>query len=914
MHAESTDDARETNSFLRLLLRHPLLAGGPPLPDPAAPDYQQQLGPALLTLHSLIHHLPSLPAISQWSLPQHVEHLMKTHEHRGIRLVAWRIVRAWLGLFAGTGERLKRKWVWQLPDDLSEEAIEDLPAAPWTPYPEHLVAEYTERFGPDSASPRDADDLVPSGFSEEVVAPEGEEKTCRLVEGGLEVLVRQRGADPWILHSLENARMQDAQARLEHYLADFEIGSASLLDQPEIGRTVVSVSSVLAFREGLIPSLASPSAAAPSSTLSLSHAAAPAASPVNTAPEVFVETASHANLLRALASNVIHRKPTLVTGTASSGKQSAVLHLWDLFHAGGADGRPTREAKRRGLVVINMADRSLDSKSLLGSLSSAPSSSSSSTSTAGAGQFTFVEGPLTRAVRQGRWTLLLNIDQAAPELLSVIKVVAERMHTAASVRREQSLAYGGIGAEEQDGGVGVRVGGGEGRWVKAAEGFMLFATRSLPPSSLLDSAAPPPANFFASHFFSEAILAPLSGEEVGQIVQGRYGAQLGRVDGLAALLVSAWEAVREAAHRAKDAAGGASGGTKREVGVRDLLRWCRRVAHLLPNGMSLPSLAANPTLQEEVFVEARDVFLGSLILPPPVVAVAPTAAATVDNESAEAGPSAVLPRDRFSIIARSLASSLGLSDERAEWALRRRVPDLVLPTIDTSSGLAPSSSGLSHSVKVGRVSLPYSAPSKRTSSSRPYALTKPSLLLLEKLAVCLSLSEPVLLVGETGTGKTAAVGYLAELMGKRLTALNLSNQTEAGDLVGGFRPIDEVEEARSEFALVWSTFCETIAAMLTTLPRAQERPRNSSIALSSCSVLHFPSPAMPTSSPLSARRSTRSATIASSTLSGKRTRWPRLASSRLPTRLPKTLPSKRSARGARWTAPRPNSSSDGRTS
>jgi hypothetical protein len=33
------------------------------------------------------------------------------------------------------------------------------------------------------------------------------------------------------------------------------------------------------------------SAAAPSSTLSLSHAAAPAASPVNTTPEVFVETA-----------------------------------------------------------------------------------------------------------------------------------------------------------------------------------------------------------------------------------------------------------------------------------------------------------------------------------------------------------------------------------------------------------------------------------------------------------------------------------------------------------------------------------------------------------------------------------------------------------------------------------------------
>ena len=52
--------------------------------------------------------------------------------------------------------------------------------------------------------------------------------------------------------------------------------------------------------------------------------------------------------------------------------------------------------------------------------------------------------------------------------------------------------------------------------------------------------------------------------------------------------------------------------------------------------------------------------------------------------------------------------------------------------------------------------------------------------------------------GPPGTGKTTAVGHLADKMGKRLTALNLSNQTEAGDLIGGFRPIDEAEETRSE--------------------------------------------------------------------------------------------------------------------
>ncbi|GAA6026009.1 hypothetical protein JCM8202_000005 [Rhodotorula sphaerocarpa] len=788
---------------LRLLLRHPLLAAGPPLPDSTATDYDAQLAPLLLSLHSLIHHVPSLPAISQWPLPEQVERLMKEHPHRGTRLVAWRILRAWLGLFAGTGEKLKRKWVWQLPDTLSTEEVEDLPLAPPIPYPEHLVAEYSEEFGPDEASPGDAEDLIPTGFSDELVATDA---SSRLVDGGLKVLVRQRGADPWILHSLETSRMRDERAHLAAQELQHPAPGQSL-EAHELGRTIVAVAGVLSFREGLIASSAVPKTSGSSSTMSLSHAAAPASSPVTVTPEAFVETAAHTSLLRSLAEQVAQREPTLVTGTSSSGKQSTVVHLWDLVHAGVGTTRPTREAKRRGLVVINMADRSLDSKSLLGSLSSAPSSESASTSTAGAGQFTFVEGPLTRAVRQGRWTLLLNIDQAAPELLTVIKVVAERMHTAAHSRRAHSLAYGGIGAEEQDGGVGVRVGGGEGRWVKAAEGFMLFATRSVPAASLTDVKSPPPPTFFASHFFAEAILAPLSSVEVGQIVQGRYGPQLDRVEGLAALLVSAWEGVREAAFRAKDSAG-AQGGTKRDVGVRDLLRWCRRVAHLIPAGLQLASLGANPTLQEEVFVEARDVFLGSLLLPAAVEPAVETGSSAV----AEAGPSTPRARDRFSVIARSLATSLGLSDERAEWALRRRVPDLVLPTIDTSSGLAPSAATARHAVKVGRVSLPYSAPTKRTSSSRPYALTKPSLLLLEKLAVCLSLSEPVLLVGETGTGKTAAVGYLAELMGRRLTALNLSNQTEAGDLVGGFRPIDEAEEARRSAAELVNRFVELFGA------------------------------------------------------------------------------------------------------
>ncbi|BGP25033.1 midasin [Rhodotorula toruloides] len=792
---------QEAFPFLRLLFRHPLLVRGPPLPPPSSPNYDSALVTSLLTLHSLIHHLPSLPAFSGWCLPIHIEQLMKRHPHRGIRLVAWRILRAWLGLFATTGERLKRQWVWRLEpaDVVDEEKAALMPLAPPVPYPAEVAAEYTEIFGPDQASQDDADDLLPFGWGAELV----ESGQSRLVDGGLEVLVRNRGVDPWVLPFLEDTRAKEEQHRAD--LLSKKIASSAsqghgigAIEGAELGKTVVLVSNTIAFREGLVPSLTR-APAPPSTTLSLTNAAAPAASPTTTAPEPFVTTPAHSALLAQLADSLKRRVPTLITGTPSCGKQSAISHLWNLVHASlSASDAVTAEAKRRGLVVINMADRSLDSKSLLGSLSSAPSSSSGS-NLCGVGHFTFVEGPFTRAVRQGRWTLLLNIDQAAPELLSVVKVVAERMSTSASVLKSDGRMYGGIGAEEQDGGVGLRIGGGEGRWVKAGEGFMLFATRSVSASSLVTT--PPPATFFASHFFEEAVLSPLNSNEVAQIVQGRYGASLDRVTGLARVLVDAWECVREAVRDVKDTSGG---GTKREIGVRDLLRWCRRVAALLPASMNLAALEANPTLQEEVFVEARDVFLGSLVAPP-------ASTATITDPSTS---TAHLPRDRFSVIARSLASSLGLSDERADWALKRRVPDVVLPTIDTSSGLDPSTSSSAHSVKIGRVSLPYAAgaASKRTASSRPYALTKPSLLLLEKLAVCLSLSEPVLLVGETGTGKTAAIGYLAELMGKRLTALNLSNQTEAGDLVGGFRPIDEAEEARRTASELVNRFVELFGA------------------------------------------------------------------------------------------------------
>lgn len=55
--------------------------------------------------------------------------------------------------------------------------------------------------------------------------------------------------------------------------------------------------------------------------------------------------------------------------------------------------------------------------------------------------------------------------------------------------------------------------------------------------------------------------------------------------------------------------------------------------------------------------------------------------------------------------------------------------------------------------------------------SRQFVNIRSSLCALEKIACSVRHNEPVLLVGETGTGKTTLVQNLATMLGQRLTVL-----------------------------------------------------------------------------------------------------------------------------------------------
>lgn len=90
-----------------------------------------------------------------------------------------------------------------------------------------------------------------------------------------------------------------------------------------------------------------------------------------------------------------------------------------------------------------------------------------------------------------------------------------------------------------------------------------------------------------------------------------------------------------------------------------------------------------------------------------------------------------------------------------------------------------------------------------------FSFTRPSACLLERIASCVALKEPVLLVGETGTGKTSTVQYLAKITGHKLTVINMNQQSESTDLLGGYKPIDFkflIGPIRQEFDILFRSY------------------------------------------------------------------------------------------------------------
>ena len=173
----------------------------------------------------------------------------------------------------------------------------------------------------------------------------------------------------------------------------------------------------------------------------------------------------------------------------------------------------------------------------------------------------------------------------------------------------------------------------------------------------------------------------------------------------------------------------------------------------------LSALVSNPIMREDIFLDAMDVFFGAYD------DSKPTSAAYLDA------------------ITRLLAEELSISSDRLQWLRSARYPQL---------DLRKNSNGVTVGLVLDRIILPAMSSSSQDGpqTPRPFALHRPSLTLLHSLAAAIRANEPVLLAGETGTGKTTAVTHLAMLLHQPLVSLNLSQQTETSDLVGGYKPLD----------------------------------------------------------------------------------------------------------------------------
>lgn len=430
-----------------------------------------------------------------------------------------------------------------------------------------------------------------------------------------------------------------------------------------------------------------------------------------------IPTPSAIDALRNLALRISLNAPVLITSSPSSGKSILLSYLASLL----------RPESSQCIIRIHLADTSLDSRSLLGSYVS---------SVTNPGSFEWKEGVLVRAMTQGKWVVLEDIDRASIEVLGVIKPLVDSLGPGGWIGKRAVLEVPSRGV------------------VEAAESFMLYATRSLAYSH---SGSYPKPTFFSAHKFQEVVIQAPDGEDLRTIIEHRFP----RLAGVATHgLIALWHSVKNLG----------TAPSARSVGIRELEHFCRRVVSLLPTSyqpmdvdlatnaiISLSIVFPNPTLREDIYLQARDVFFGAAAL----------------NAAAQTYMQAV---------ADVIGEHLELSPERRAWSLSGRIYDFdVEKDVD----------GRVTAVRAGRVRL-----SARTvkeiapPSIRPFAMHKPAMNLTARIAAAIQLNEPVLLTGETGTGKTSVITHLASMLRRHLISLNLSHQTESSDLIGGFKPVD----------------------------------------------------------------------------------------------------------------------------
>lgn len=457
-------------------------------------------------------------------------------------------------------------------------------------------------------------------------------------------------------------------------------------------------------------------------------------------------------LAQALEQNV----PVLLTGPPSSGKSYLLSQLAAILH-------PAASESDSPLVTLHLGDHSsLDAKALIGSYTS---------STKNPGTFEWTEGALTRAVRSGKWLVLKDIDKAATEILGIVKPLIEALGPYKKIGNLPELDLGVRGK------------------VRAGDSFRIFAIRSAQPlHKHAGRTHYPPASFLGSKHWSTIDSDPLQLDDVATILAGAFPrlAAQGNADALRRI-VDSWSIIQRTSSFSSAVKRHSQGGTKRLPTLRDLMKWCHRI-EAFADADAESSILADQRKKDRAFLEGAEIFAGSSLS-----LVFPDEEGRPDDWLAS-NPVLKVLAEAFDITAER-AHFKALSEQRRVLAKGQR--GKVEPAEERRSVL-----------QIGRIALPRLGAKRDQLSSKTFAETQPANLLLERLAACVAYSEPTLLVGETGTGKTTTVQHLASHLGHQLIALNLSQQTEASDILGSFKPLEPRVPA-TELHNLWSDLFET---------------------------------------------------------------------------------------------------------
>ncbi|CUS25026.1 LAQU0S25e00232g1_1 [Lachancea quebecensis] len=282
-----------------------------------------------------------------------------------------------------------------------------------------------------------------------------------------------------------------------------------------------------------------------------------------------------------------------------------------------------------------------------------------------------------------------------------------------------------------------------GETIKASNGFQLISTIRIPEGDHNNEEDYLP-DLIGIRLWDTVSLKELNDSELAGIISQKYPS----LSQLASRFITTYNSVRNI-YSNQQFISFNRGVHPRAVTVRDLIKFCNRIQTIFANNnIQSPEQLIPSEVYDSIFFEAADCFAGAI------------------GEERALKP-----------LIEAIGASLEISSSRVSLYISNHVPAFA----DTSS-----------SIVIGRASVSknHSGLLKKSVNDTSFARTNHSLRLMEQIGAAIQMCEPVLLVGETGTGKTTVVQQVAKAVNQRLTVINVSQQTESGDLLGGYKPVN----------------------------------------------------------------------------------------------------------------------------